>query len=434
MRTAFVAVAALLLTAAGTSARGLDGSQPLVGGDYYQTSCNGGREDLLKGSPDPVLERDQLFAMHASGLNSLRLTINYTSDPSLANGGHGGALVVPTGALVEPYRSLLVRYLTDARAAGFTDITIAFYPYGPNSPLPWTTGEYVDDWNPALYAADWRFVQDVRAVTKDYGPAESHFDLMAEGPSSDYDRTQIGTRGDQYVAKLYTDYVNAYGAEDVFFTVIDKIPAGDDSRLSGLIDTLRSTGKPLPHWWGLDIEYTGAVAARNLADADATLRAAGVDGSFALGETAYESGGVAAAVQRFEAATRRQVVQIEEYPNLGEPDCVSAPFTGDAYLKVQSIEPGPLRASVDSAGRPRFTTADGVPVKALKLGTYTVVVTDRSRRGGFRLSASGYHLQTSKAFRGSVTWKVDLSRGGPGRWTYASTGRRRHVVGFDVLS
>lgn len=410
-KLALIAAGALAATGGSVAAQRLDASQPLVGVDYYSTDCIHAGTNLLKDAADPELERDQLFAMHASGLNSLRYTINYTSDPSVANGDRGGALPLPGGDLVEPYRSRLIRYLTDARDAGFTDVTIAFYPYGPNSPIPDSTGPYIDDWNPALYADDWRFIRAVRDLTKQYGPSESHFDLMAEGPPSDQGPADISIRTDDYIKRLYRDYVTAYAAGDVFFTVIDKIPELDDSRLSRLIRTLRSTGEPLPNWWGLDIEYTGNVAYQNLTDADATLRAYGVDGSLALGETAYENFGVADAVQRLTKTTGRRVAQVEEYPNWGQPDCWSAPYTGAAYLKVLGIEPGPLRGGVGSSGQLTLTTSDGVPITALRADRYTVLVTDASRRDNFHLVGPGVNRRTGLRFKGTARWTVHVRSG-----------------------
>jgi len=147
-------VAAAVLAATASGAR-LEAPQALVGGDYYDTACSGGYNLLKSGTVDPTLERQQLEAMHASGLNSLRYTINFTSDASLLDGGHGGAVLVGRdGAMIEPYQTRFIRYLTDTKAAGFTDVTIAFFPYGPNSPQPWTTGANIDDWDPSLYAAD----------------------------------------------------------------------------------------------------------------------------------------------------------------------------------------------------------------------------------------------------------------------------------------
>jgi hypothetical protein len=429
-----IAVAALGATGATGVTLAARSSVPsaFVGVDYYNTDCVGG-PNLLKDAADPTLEREQLYSMHASGLNSLRYTINYTSDASLINRGHGGAIAIdPDGTMGEPYRSRFIRYLTDAKEAGFADVTIAFYPYGPNSPEPWWEGwpAYEDIWDPSLYAVDWRFVQDVRALTKLYGPPESHFDLIAEGPPSDGDRTYFGDRLDRYIERLYSDYVDAYGNDDVFFTAIGDPP--EQHRLEGLIADLRATGRPLPQWWGLDIAYTGAEAYRNLTSADMTLRAYDVDGSIALGETAYENTGVASAVQSFNATAAHKVVQVEEYPNWGEPNCWSAPYTGDAYLRVLGIEPGPLLGRVDASGKPTLTTSDGSPVKALKAGRYTLVVTDASRKAGFRISGPGFRRQTTARFRGTVTWTINLSAGYG--WKYASVGRKVRWVGVVVLT
>jgi hypothetical protein len=424
---ALAAAVALVVNIGSSAAERADVPQPLVGIDYYATDCIHGGTGLLKDAPDPVLEREQLYAMHASGLNSLRLTINYTSDTGLINGGHGGAIAIdPDGTIGEPYRSRFIRYLIYARDAGFADVTIAFYPYGPNSPAPYTTGTYVYDWDPSLYPADWRFVQDVRDLTKQYGPPESHFDLMAEGPPSDGDRQQVGSEIDAFMSRLYSDYVTKYGSADVFFTAI----GNQHERLAHLIDDLESTGKPLPQWWGLDIQYTHDGATSDLAAADATLQAYGLPGSFALGETAYEDGGVAEAVQTFNATVAHKVVQVEEYPNWGEPGCWSAPYTGDAYLKVLGIEPGPLRASVGAHGQLALTTSDRVPVSALRAGGYTIVVTDRSRANDFHLIGEGVNRHTGLRFTGTRTWTVTL-RGGIAR--YRSDRRHGKQASLFVL-
>lgn len=202
-------------------------------------------------------------------------------------------------------------------------------------------------------------------------------------------------------------------------------------RLVNLIADLRSTGRPLPQWWGLDIEYTGPVAARNLADAAATLNAYGVSGSFALEETAYESADVAAAVQGLNAAGGHQVVQVEEHPNWGTPDCVPAPYTGTAYLSVLGIKTSPLQASIDAKGKPRLTTSEGLPVIALRTGTYTIAVTDSSRKAGLKLSGFLVSRHTSDSFRGTATWTVSLEGA---NLTYRVTAApRKQPISFTVL-
>ena len=97
----------VLAAATAASAHPLDtATTPLLGADYYVTACDAPNADFQKDDPDASLELEQMSAMRTSGLSSLRLTINYTSSPAAAalNTG-GGAILVPTGALVEPYRS-----------------------------------------------------------------------------------------------------------------------------------------------------------------------------------------------------------------------------------------------------------------------------------------------------------------------------------------
>jgi hypothetical protein len=428
-------VCSVVVAATSVSAARRDGRQVLVGVDYYNTDCHGGPE-LLQDAADPVLERKQLYAMHTAGLNSMGLVLNYTADPSHLNDAHGGAVPIqPDGTLGEPYRTRLIRYLTDVRDAGLTDVTLRFQPHGPNSPQPWTSGGYVDDWDPRLYTQDLRFIEDVHGLAKQYGPPQSHFDILAEGPPSDYTRSQLGSRIDDYIERLYTDYVDAFGNSDVFFSAIDKNPANDDTILVNLIQDLKASGKPLPSWWGLDIEFNGAIAAQNLAYAESTLNEHRVSGSLALEETAYEDGPVSTAVKNYNATAAHPVVQVEEYPNWGESDCASAPYTGDAYLSALGIQTEPLLARVGANGRPTLTTSDGIPVIALLAGRrYTIAVTDASKKTGFRLtSGDGFRQQTTATFRGTATWIVDVE--GP-RWTYASFSGKKilHAISLDALT
>ena len=421
----------VLAAATAASAHPLDtATTPLLGADYYVTACDAPNSDFQKDDPDASLELEQMSAMRTSGLSSLRLTINYTSSSAAAalNTG-GGAILVPTGALVEPFRSRIIRYVTDARLAGFTDVTIAFVPYGPNSPSPWSVGwpnVSPFPWDPSLYDADWRFVQDVHAVTKQYGPAQSHFDLYAEGPPADYDPNHDETR--TFIARLYHDYVAAHGADDVFVTSIETIPVpnGDDTRLHGLIRALRATGDPLPHWWGLDIEHRPSYAAQDLAEADLILREEGVSGSIALGENTYNDPAAGQVIAAYNATgTTHPVVQVEMYPNLGEPTCVSAPFSAGGYLDALGLtRPLPLHGGVDSHGRATLTTADRAPVYGLEHGTYTVLVTDSSRKMGFRLASSAWRRRTTAKFVGTQTWTVPVDAVHGLAWEYDAVGRK----------
>jgi len=72
-------------------------------------------------------------------------------------------------------------------------------------------------------------------------------------------------------------------------------------------------------------------------------------------------------------------------------------------------------------------TAAGKVVKALKRGTYTVLVRDRSRIHNVHLVAPGYNRKTTINFLGVQTWRVRLAREGTLRYRcdpHASFGMR----------
>lgn len=410
----------------GATARA-DPAPPWLGAGYQGADCSGITQ-VIRDPVDATRVREQVFAMHASGLTSIALGINYSVDPGHFFDGHGGAVIVQAdGTLGEPYRSRLIQVLKDAKDAGFTELTMRFQAHGPNSPEPWTSGGYEDDWNPALYAVDWHLIQDVRGLVKQYGPSKTHFDIMAEGPPSDYARSVVGTRIDEFMTRLYTDYVQAYGNSDVFFSAI-----GDDTgRLAHEIQDFLAAGNPMPQWWGLDPEYTVSGITTDLQRADAKLSEYGLGGSIVLEETAYESPEIAAAIAAYNSTATHPVVQIEEYPNLGTPQCVAAPFTADAYLQTFGITTAPLQAKLDARGRAVLALADGTPVVALKAGHYTITVTDSSRTAGFKLTGFEVAHRTTPAFRGTVTWSVDLEGAGLLYHATGATGTR--PVTFTIL-
>lgn len=59
-----------------------------------------------------------------------------------------------------------------------------------------------------------------------------------------------------------------------------------------------------------------------------------------------------------------------------------------------------------------FRTGSGADVKTMKLGTYTVVVRDRSRIHNARIVAPGFNRATTLPFVGNQTWKVKLAKPG----------------------
>ena len=72
---------------------------------------------------------------------------------------------------------------------------------------------------------------------------------------------------------------------------------------------------------------------------------------------------------------------------------------------------------------------DGRRVKSLQEGTYTFVVSDRSKTQSFRLRGPGVNRSTGVKTRGRATWTLEL---GPGRYTYSSSGARKLRGTFRV--
>lgn len=85
-----------------------------------------------------------------------------------------------------------------------------------------------------------------------------------------------------------------------------------------------------------------------------------------------------------------------------------------AFLVISTPAPQPpppasairtLRASVGPSGRASLSS------RSIRPGRYRIVVRDRSRRHNFRLAGRGVNRTTRDDYRGTVTWRVRLSRG-----------------------
>jgi hypothetical protein len=80
----------------------------------------------------------------------------------------------------------------------------------------------------------------------------------------------------------------------------------------------------------------------------------------------------------------------------------------DLYAAVVPIPRSPtprLLATLSAGGRATISAPSGRP------GTYTIVVTDRSRSAGFRLVGPGVNRATSARFVGRMRWALHLAAG-----------------------
>jgi plastocyanin len=71
----------------------------------------------------------------------------------------------------------------------------------------------------------------------------------------------------------------------------------------------------------------------------------------------------------------------------------------------------PKLVGTDGPGFTITLTQGGKKVKALKAGTYTIAIRDKSNIHNFHLTGPGVNKKTSVGFTGNKTWKVKLKKG-----------------------
>ena len=146
--------------------------------------------------------RKQLAAMAAAGLQSLRVFFVYDFDVA------ENQFFIParSGKLEEPFRSNLISYLKDIRAAGFSRVTLAVDPRYSADP-----GHRFGPYEASTFEASWGLIRYTRPLVKEYGPPDTRIDLLNEGaPFLSGPDARI-----DWVGRMYTRYVETFGASDV---------------------------------------------------------------------------------------------------------------------------------------------------------------------------------------------------------------------------
>jgi len=365
-----------------------------------------------------ALVRDQLGAMRAAGAESIRLFLTYDRDTSEAP----YFVAARSGRLEEPFRANLIAYLSDARKAGFVRLTLAFDARGSVQPAQvWPRNDY----EPATFAESWSLIRDVRPLLKQYGPPETRVDLLNEGAPGEYLSDQVSS----WISRMYANYVDAFGAADV------TVSAGFWPGMGRLVEALRASGKPMPRWFDVHPRWVPEHALQDLRAIDAELAANGLSQPLVVGEEKYNAPDVAAAIVEFTRTSPRQVEEVMEWPlehGGAEPAnqqtrCISPPYRLDAYASaLKGTPPSTTLIATVSDRAFGLRTPYGQPVTALMSGSYTVLVTDTSRRRGFLL---GSH-HTTAAFHGKAAWRLRLS---PGVSTFGAIGRSPRRAPFTVL-
>jgi hypothetical protein len=372
--------------------------------------------------------RAQLAAMRAAGIQSLRLLLWYMSD---AAGQDWGVVSSAGGQLAEPYRSNLIHYLGDVRQAGFAQLTLSF---GPN----WTNDPLGTNYDPAMFDEDWAFVRDVRPMLERYGPASTRVDLMNEGAPPSWLAPAALARDEDWITRMWSNYVDAYGSTDASFSSVGADgPYDTTDRIQNLIDALRASGRPLPTWFDIHPAYDGNLTLSTLQAVDALLTRDGLSQPLVIGEEAYNDSKVARAIAQFTATSTRRVLEVMEWPKAARGACrdisVSPPYRADAYITALSgSPPSSTLAATVTRNAISLRTPYHQPVTALEAGTYQVVVSDTSPQTGFQLIGTGSNLKTGRRFRGTATWRLNLR---PGTYHYRIDGSRSNLHrSFVVLN
>jgi hypothetical protein len=398
---------------AATQRRAASVPPPLIGANYNHyviSGCNLTAGVLSDGQYGRTAIRRQLAAMHAAGIETLRLFVWHMHD---ASGQGWGVLSSAGGTLGPSERSNLIRYVSDVRAAGFKQLTVVFGPEWTNDPIGFPDNRY----DASLFEENWSLIRTVRPLVKQYGPASTHFDLLNEGAPSDYLATKQQLA--DYVARMYSNYVDAFGSEDVTVSAI--VGWNDQSRLSNLIDALRATGKPLPTWF--EVHAGGPTLLQDLQATDATLTAKGLSQRLVLGETSYNDAAGADAIRQFIASTQRPLAEVMEWPLRPASGCgaisVAPPYRVDAYVTALTGSPPAANIGVSVAPGPKLSLIApyGQPLTELEAGKYTVTVSDRSRRDNFHLLGPATNRSTGVRAVGTMNWTLNLR---PGTYRYRS--------------
>ena len=279
--------------------------------------------------------RGQLATMRGAGVETLRLILWH--GPAV-EGQRWGVVEASDDGLAEPYRTNLVRYVTDVRVAGFARLTVALAPGGRANP------KSVDFLPPEL-ERNWNVLVAVRTLLKQFGPRDSAVDLLNEGPAGPRDTDAVRDATRSYLGEMYQRYARRWGTADVSVSVVAS-QSGPDlvARLDLLLDAVTDAQAPAPSWFELHLAYDPELALSILGAADDFLSERGMRQPFVVGEAAYESHEVGEAIARFRDRSARQVLEVLAWPLTRDKPCldisIAPPYQVEAYR--QALRPEAL--------------------------------------------------------------------------------------------
>ncbi len=307
--------------------------RPLIGVNYTHyafPNCTFHGTDILASYSKPgVAERvhAQLLQMRKAGVATIRTVVWHMSKPTGEN-KFWGPIPSAGGTLREPYRTNLIRYVTEIRKFGFARFTVAFGPRRTNDPL-------LTIYRPTKFAENWRFIGAVRSLVKRYGPADTRIDLLGEGAPNETPTAYepLPRQTARYLRTMYRLYVRRFGNGDVSVSAIGSLkPAEPTNRLQNLIRILRSSGEPLPRWYDVHIGFNEAGVSHALRQAETVLIENRGYQPLVIDDAGYDNPRIAKAIKRFLRTSSIQIDEVSPWYTRTRLGCpVSPPYTPGAY-------------------------------------------------------------------------------------------------------
>jgi hypothetical protein len=305
------------------------GREPLIGVNYTHyafPNCTFHRTYIIASYHEPgVAEKvhNQLLEMRRAGIATIRTVLWHD-----ATGQDWGPIPSAGGKLREPFRTNLIRYVSEIRKFGFARFTLAFEPERTHNPLRRA-------YKPAKLRENWRFIAAVRPLVKRYGPRNTRFDLFSEGaPNETPTRYEpLPQQTARYLRTLYRLYVSRFGNRDVSVSAIGSTdPPRPTNRLENLIRILRSSGKPLPRWYDLHIGYNPAGASNALRQAKAVLDQNRQYQPLVIGDLGYDNPAIARVIKRSLKRSSRRLEEVSPWYTRVRLGCqVTPPYEPGSY-------------------------------------------------------------------------------------------------------
>lgn len=270
----------------------------------------------------------ELAQMIASGQRRLRIGIFH---------GHGfntGTVMDSTGGdLSDQNRANLLALLRAVKAAGFTEVEIAFHPEGPAVP-EWPS------WNQALFEENWNTIRNLRPLIR-AAHLPYRIDLSNEAIPAPGQSILL-----EYSRRMWARYTRAFGrADTVGFSVI-----GDPAH-AGQLRAVYGSKPPAV----FDLHFydgtSGMTEAEQFAASDRSMHRQGLNQPWIIGEAFYDDATTATRLESAIHTTTRPIYYLTQWPLTRGSACadvdVPAPTAFDAYAAAgfgEAAQPQPVVA------------------------------------------------------------------------------------------